>query len=170
MGTYTIGPAEYYLQWGVPLHRAAIESDWKTADKILQQQPNLATAGVDIEGMNVLHVACGANSSTYFIKQLVAHYMNTPEDLALPDKDHSTGLMYLAHAGNNVKAAKFMIETNGSLPLMKDDGGYYAVTYAAEWGNRKMTSYLLSVTDLRQVPIANPVSYTHLTLPTKRIV
>ena len=54
--TYTTGPAEYYLKWGIPLHRAAMGSDWKTAEKILQQQPNLATAVVDIAGMNVLHV------------------------------------------------------------------------------------------------------------------
>jgi len=130
-----------------------MESDWKSAQRILQQQPNLATAVVDVAGMNVLHVACGADSSAYFIKQLVANYMTAPEDLALQSKAQSTGLMYLAQSGNNVEVAKFMIEKNGSLPLMRDNLGYYPVTRATNWGNGRMASYLLAVTDLHQLPV-----------------
>jgi len=132
-----------------------MESDWKTAEKILRQQPNLATAVVDILGMNVLHVACRANSSTYFIKQLVANYMNNPEDLALRSMEGATGLLFLAQSGNNVEAARFMIEKNGSLPLVEYNIGYYPVTCATSWGHGKMASYLLSITDLQQVSIAD---------------
>ena len=131
---YTTGPAAYYLKWGLPLHRAAMEDDWKTAEAILQQQPNLATALIDIYGTNVLHVAAGANSSAYFIKQLVVNYM-TPDDLALQTTMGSTALMYIAQSGENVEAAKSMIEKNPSLPLIRDFTTDIPVGRAANMGS-----------------------------------
>ena len=94
-----------------------MENDWKTADGILRRQPNLATAVMDIDNMNILHIAAGTNSSTYFIKQLVDKDMSA-EDLALQSRRGATALIFLAESGDNVEAAKVMIEKNGSLPLL----------------------------------------------------
>ena len=131
---YTTGPSEEYLEWGLRLHRAAMEDDWNTAEGILQQQPNLATAWIDIGRANVLHVAAGANSSAYFIKQLVVNYM-TPDDLALQTTMGSTALMYIAQSGENVEAAKSMIEKNPSLPLIRDFTTDIPVGRAANMGS-----------------------------------
>ncbi|KAJ8423007.1 hypothetical protein Cgig2_020930 [Carnegiea gigantea] len=99
--------------------------------------------------MNVLHIAAGANSSSYFIKQLVDNYMNS-EDLALQSSTGDTALVFLAQSGDNIEAAKVMIEKNGRLPLIRDNDGDTAVRHAINWGHQRMASYLLSVTDLHQ--------------------
>ena len=133
-----------------------MENDWKTAEGILRQLPNLATAVIDDGGMNVLHVAAGANSSAYFIKQLVDKYFLRPEDLALKTRDdYCTALIYLAQSGDNVEAAKVMIEKNLSLALIRDDLGSTPVYKAVDWGNRRMAWYLLHVTDLHQLTPAD---------------
>ncbi|BBH05192.1 Ankyrin repeat family protein [Prunus dulcis] len=92
---------EKYLGLCVPLHKAALRGDWKTAKSILSKDEKLLTASITKGWETVLHIAAGAKH-VHFVKELVQ--MMDAEDLALQDNKQNTALSFAAAAGTSEMA------------------------------------------------------------------
>ncbi|ONI01278.1 hypothetical protein PRUPE_6G131400 [Prunus persica] len=79
---------EKYLRLCVPLHKAALRGDWKTAKSISGWE-------------TALHIAAGARH-VHFVKELVQ--MMDAEDLALQDNKKNTALSFAAATGTSEMA------------------------------------------------------------------
>ncbi|KAJ0016867.1 hypothetical protein Pint_12142 [Pistacia integerrima] len=72
-----------YLNNGVPLHKAALKGDWKSAKKLLEKDPTMLCAGITKGNETVLHIAAGARQ-TGFVEGLIKLIQS--EDLTLQDQ------------------------------------------------------------------------------------
>ncbi|ONI01302.1 hypothetical protein PRUPE_6G131600 [Prunus persica] len=129
---------EKYLGLCVPLHKAALRGDWKTAKSILSKDEKLLTASITKGWETALHIAAGAKH-VHFVKELVQ--MMDAEDLALQDNKQNTALSFAAAAGT-VEIAEIMIKKNISLPTIRGGEGMTPIYMAALLGQSEMAEYL----------------------------
>ncbi|MED6206168.1 hypothetical protein PIB30_024328 [Stylosanthes scabra] len=127
-----------YLAKCVPLHKAALRGDWKEAQKILDEEPEILTAAITKGWATVLHVAVGANH-VHFVKELVEK-MN-PADLELLDMKNNTAFCFAAAVGNT-EIAEIMRARNGSLPQIRGGAGLTPLHLAVLQGRSAMAEYL----------------------------
>ncbi|CAL8162057.1 unnamed protein product [Prunus armeniaca] len=129
---------EKYLRLCVPLHKAALRGDWKTAKSILRKDKKLLTASITKGWETALHIAAGARH-VHFVKELVQ--MMDAEDLALQDNKQNTALSFAAAAGT-VEIAEIMIRKNIFLPTIRGGEGMTPIYMAALLGQSEMVEYL----------------------------
>ncbi|VVA33905.1 PREDICTED: ankyrin [Prunus dulcis] len=129
---------EKYLGLCVPLHKAALRGDWKTAKSILSKDEKLLTASITKGWETALHIAAGAKH-VHFVKELVQ--MMDAEDLALQDNKQNTALSFAAAAGT-VEIAEIMIKKNIFLPTIRGGEGMTPIYMAALLGQSEMAEYL----------------------------
>ncbi|VVA39636.1 PREDICTED: ankyrin [Prunus dulcis] len=129
---------EKYLRLCVPLHKAALRGDWKTAKSILSEDEKLLTASITKGWETALHIAAGARH-VHFVKELVQ--MMDAEDLALQDNKKNTALSFAAATGT-VEIAEIMIQKNIFLPTIRGGEGMTPLYMAALLGQSEMAEYL----------------------------
>ncbi|KAL7252739.1 hypothetical protein ACSBR1_007330 [Camellia fascicularis] len=142
----------------VPLHKAAIEGDWETANEFIKREPDMAIrAGITEESETMLIVAVKSKRRNNFVKNLVKHML--PEDLALGDTRKRTALHRAAGAGN-IEAAELLVKKNPYLPNAQNYDKLIPLFYAAARGDRDMFLYLLRVTAINDDDETKPKSTT----------
>ncbi|XP_071707228.1 uncharacterized protein [Rutidosis leptorrhynchoides] len=110
------GPRLEYLRLGVSLYEASIKRDWKAANAVLVEKPELVRYSITENGDTALHVAASAKGDPKlmvdFVNNLVG--MMTNKDLELQNANYNTAL-YLAAAAGNVETVKIMMKRNRDL-------------------------------------------------------
>ncbi|XP_076911845.1 uncharacterized protein LOC143569948 [Bidens hawaiensis] len=131
-----------YIERGIPLYEAAIKGDWKSAECILEKQPDLIGYAITENMETVLHVAASAERTKAvedFVTNLVQ--LMEREDLELQNKNGETALSLAAQAGN-IETAKIMVEMNRGLIEIPNDNKLKPLYMAALFTNADMVSYL----------------------------
>ncbi|RVW13385.1 hypothetical protein CK203_107962 [Vitis vinifera] len=141
----------YYLE----LHKAVLNDDWKSASKLLEDDPKSFSAPIGTDDSPMLHIAVELGEATMgFVEKLVEFVPR--EALALRDSDGATALFKAARAGN-IKAAKLLVNKNPSLPNICSHSNLAPLHSAVRYGHKELTLYLLSVTrdDVDPYPFSN---------------
>ncbi|XP_021721330.1 uncharacterized protein LOC110688878 [Chenopodium quinoa] len=134
-----------YLNYGIPLYKAALRGDWEAAKQILSVHSECIAARITNRGDTALHVAAVARR-TEFVSRLLT--LIVPENihlLALKNNIGNTALC-LAAASGNVAIAKMMFHHDNELPLIRGNQRLTPLHMAALLGHREMVIYLLPLT------------------------
>nr|CAN68876.1 hypothetical protein VITISV_001418 [Vitis vinifera] len=145
--------ADLFYYW--ELYKAVVNGDWKSASKLLEDNPTSFLAPIRRNDPPMLHIAVDlGEASMGFVEKLV-EFMPS-EALSLQDSDGATALFTAAMAGN-IKAAKLLVDKNPSLPNICSYGNLVPLHSALKYGHKELTSYLLSVTrdDVYPSPFAD---------------
>ncbi|PWA51934.1 Ankyrin repeat-containing protein [Artemisia annua] len=136
------GSRENYVKYGVPLYEASIKGDWKTAEAILKEQPELIRSAITDNGETPLHIAASAESTKaveFFVENLVSQM--DEKDLELQNKNYNTALSLAAAAGN-VKTAMIMVKKNNSVLELPGNNNTMPLYKAALFARSEMVRYL----------------------------
>lgn len=125
------------------LFRAAHRGDWAATITILQCDPSLRIATLNVELENVLHVAVGTGMTTNYVQKLICEMQEG--ELKNVDVYGQTPLMVATIIGN-ISAAKMLVQKNPYLLYVSDIDGLLPVHRAAQYGQKDMLLYLLKVT------------------------
>ncbi|KAG8368426.1 hypothetical protein BUALT_Bualt15G0044200 [Buddleja alternifolia] len=120
------------------MYIAALKGDWKAADLLLQEDPNLARAKITMNDDGALHVAA-ASKHTEFVLELVK--LMSENDLLLRNKQGRTAFCYAAESGI-VEIADVMRMKNPSLVTMRGKDDKTPLYIAAFFGKKNMVIYL----------------------------
>lgn len=134
----TMEAKKKYLSLCVPLHKAALRGDWKTAREILHLDMDMINSSITKGGEMILHVAVGANH-VHFVEELVK--MMKVDDLGLQDQNGNTAFAFAAVVGN-IEIAEIMRRNNPYLPTIRGGGKMMPLYMAALQGKSKMAWYL----------------------------
>ncbi|KAJ8756147.1 hypothetical protein K2173_024694 [Erythroxylum novogranatense] len=129
----------YYL----PLYKAAIKGDWRTACSFFEEDRNALTAHVTEKPMTALHVAIGTGLSLDFVQKLVG--LMSGESLHVKDKFGNTPLHSAAAVGN-LEAARVLVQSNSRLPQITNNFRDTPLHTAAKFAHKDTIWYLISVT------------------------
>ncbi|XP_073033616.1 uncharacterized protein [Primulina eburnea] len=132
------------LNWYLPLYRAAINGDWKSARKFFDQDPDAITAKITKVSETALHVAVGSGKAIDFVKELL-ELIPTEALVTLRDQIGQTALHSAAIFGN-VEAAKLLVSKDPALPNTPCNSSFLPLHAAAGYANKDMVSFLLTVT------------------------
>ncbi|PON33493.1 Transmembrane protein [Trema orientale] len=91
------GPRIEYLKVCVPLYYAALNGDWATAKRILNEHPQALNAAISYKHETALHIAARANQ-VHLVKLLV-NTMKEDIDLTLQDLEGNTSFSLAVAAG-----------------------------------------------------------------------
>ncbi|KAJ0080865.1 hypothetical protein Patl1_12305 [Pistacia atlantica] len=127
-----------YLNNCVPLYKAALKGDWKSAKKLLEKDPTMLCASIAKGHETVLHIAAGAKQ-TGFVEELIKSMQ--PKVLTLSDQKANTAFCCAAAAGA-VEIAKIMLKKNPSLLTIRGGEKMMPVFLAALLAQGEMTSFL----------------------------
>ncbi|XP_042753329.1 uncharacterized protein LOC111889336 isoform X2 [Lactuca sativa] len=133
---------EDYLEICCGFQTASDKGDWKAAEAILEQKPELIRYAFTHNFDTPLHIAAMANSTKSmekFVEKLV-NLMDV-EDLELHNKNYQTALSIAASTGN-IKIAKIMLKKNKSLLEIPNSEGMMPLHVAAMYTNTNMVRYL----------------------------
>nr|XP_043623989.1 uncharacterized protein LOC122595642 [Erigeron canadensis] len=136
------GQREVYLSMCVPLYKASVRSDWRSAKAIFDKHPWYVRYSITERNDTALHMAVSGKRSKKveaFVKNLV-DFMEK-DDLALINKSKNTAL-YVAAANGTIAMVKCMVEKNTALLTIPGSGGRLPVYVAALSGNYEMVKYL----------------------------
>ncbi|KAI8553364.1 hypothetical protein RHMOL_Rhmol05G0009800 [Rhododendron molle] len=141
---------EKYKWWRyIPLLKATLRGDWKTAENFFEQDKSALTAPIVGETLDTtLHIAVGSRrgeEDIHFVEKLVD--LMPVEALATKNSSGYTPLHIAAWVGNT-KAAKILVDKHP--PLLYTISGFYdllPIHLAALHARRDTLSYLLDVTD-----------------------
>ncbi|XP_031278610.1 ankyrin repeat-containing protein NPR4-like [Pistacia vera] len=136
-----------YLNNCVPLHKAALKGDWKSAKKLLEKDPTMLCAGITKGHETVLHIAAGARQ-TGFVEELIKLIQS--EDLALQDKKENTAFCCAAAAGAT-DIARIMLKKNPSLLTIRGGEKMMPVFLAALLAQGEMASFLYELSQAKHV-------------------
>ncbi|KAJ7969321.1 Ankyrin repeat-containing protein [Quillaja saponaria] len=129
---------EKYLNLCVPLYKAALRGDWKTARYYLSKDKTMLNASITNGKETVLHVAAGANH-VHFVDELVK--LIDENDLALKDDKGNTAFCFAAAVGN-VEITEIMRQKNPNLPTIRGGAGVTPLYMSILQGQREMALYL----------------------------
>ncbi|KAJ7969325.1 Ankyrin repeat-containing protein [Quillaja saponaria] len=129
---------EKYLTLCVPLYKAALRGDWKTARSIFSEDKTTLNASITKGWETVLHVAAGANR-VHFVEELVK--LIDENDLALKDYKKNTAFCFAAAVGN-VEITEIMSQKNPCLPTIRGGAGVTPLYMSILQGQREMALYL----------------------------
>ncbi|KAJ0017088.1 hypothetical protein Pint_12196 [Pistacia integerrima] len=127
-----------YLNNCVPLYKAALKGDWKSAKKLLEKDPTMLCASITKGHETVFHIAAGARQ-TGFVEELMK--LMQPKDLTLPDQKGNTAFCCAAAAGAT-EIAKVMLKKNPSLLTIRGGEKMMPIFLAALLAQGEMTSFL----------------------------
>ncbi|KAJ0018032.1 hypothetical protein Pint_12183 [Pistacia integerrima] len=127
-----------YLNNCVPLYKAALKGDWKSAKELLEKDQRMWCASITKGHETVLHIAAGARQ-TGFVEELIKWM--SPEDLTLQDQKGNTAFCCAAAAGAT-EIARIMLKRNPSLLTIQGGKKMMPVFLAALLAQREMTSFL----------------------------
>ncbi|PWA48291.1 Ankyrin repeat-containing protein [Artemisia annua] len=136
------GSRENYVTYGVPLYEASIKGDWKAAEAILKEKPELIRSAITENGETPLHIAASAESSKdveKFVENLVSKM--DVKDLELQNKNSNTALSLAAAAGN-VKTAMIMVKKNKNVLELPGNNNTMPLYMAALFARSEMVRYL----------------------------
>ena len=136
----------YYLE----LHKAVLNGDWKSASKLLEDDPKSFSAPIGTDDSPMLHIAVELGEARMGFVEKLVKFMPS-EALALRDSDGVTALFNAARAGN-IKAVKLLVKNNRSLPNICNHGYLVPLHSALRYGHKELTLYLLSVTRDNEPP------------------
>ncbi|XP_028803255.1 ankyrin repeat domain-containing protein 1-like [Neltuma alba] len=126
-----------YQRFCVPLHKATLKGDWKTAKRILDQDQSLACTAIAKGWSTVLHVAAGSNH-IHFVDELVKEV--NPEDLELQDVNGNTAFSIATPTGN-LQIVEIMKRKNKD-PLIRGAQGTTSLHVAVLQGQSDMAWHL----------------------------
>ncbi|KAF7142926.1 hypothetical protein RHSIM_Rhsim05G0010300 [Rhododendron simsii] len=141
----------------IPLVRATLTGDWKTAENFFQRDISTLTGRITEEMETALHIAVGVGKANiHFVEKLVERM--PVEALAFKNNGGATALHLAAYVGNT-KAAAILVDKHS--PLLYIDAPGLAggndimlpVHCAAVLGRRDTLSYLLDVTSDDRVAV-----------------
>ena len=141
----------YYLE----LHKAVLNGDWKSASKLLEDDPKSFSAPIGTDDSPMLHIAVELGEARMgFVEKLVKRMPS--EALDLKDSDGATALFSAARAGN-IKAVKLLVNKNPSLPNICQLQLLVPLHSALRCAHKELTLYLLTVTrdDVDPSPFAD---------------
>ncbi|KAK1432570.1 hypothetical protein QVD17_09467 [Tagetes erecta] len=136
------GSREDYIEFGIPLYEAAIIGDWKAAEAIFLQKPELVRCSITENGETALHIAASAKKSKRmqdFVKNLVGK-MEKP-DLELQNKSFNTALCLAAAAGN-VEMVDILLTKNPALLIIRGSQDMMPLYMAALFGDHATVKYM----------------------------
>ncbi|VVA36573.1 PREDICTED: ankyrin [Prunus dulcis] len=128
---------EYFTKC-VPLYKAALEGDWKSAKKIINKDKTIVRACITKGWHTVLHVAAGAKR-VYFVKKLLK--LLDEQDLILQDQNGNTAFCFAVAAGT-LPVAHMMIRKNPRVPEIRGGKQMTPLYLAALFGHDETASYL----------------------------
>ncbi|PON78903.1 Transmembrane protein [Trema orientale] len=131
-----------YLCNGLPLYKAALNNDWRTAQRIIKQDSRIVRAAITRAEETALHIAAGAKHIK-FVKELVN--LMDKNDLALQDGKGNTAFCFAALTGS-VEIAKIMMHKNKHLPLVRGGQGMTPLYMATLFGQTEMSWFLYPIT------------------------
>ncbi|KAA8539152.1 hypothetical protein F0562_025844 [Nyssa sinensis] len=143
-GDYRELPAGENVGQYLPLLKAAVSGDWKSAKKFLEQRPDAVEAAITASDQTALMVALRSLPGINFVKKLVD--LMSREDLEVVDCFGRTALHHAAARGK-VEGAKLVVSKNPDLPNIGDTGEDLPIRVAARCGRREMVLYLMGVTE-----------------------
>ncbi|KAI9187520.1 hypothetical protein LWI28_029005 [Acer negundo] len=120
-----------------PLYLAANRGDWKSAKRIIDDDPSASAARITSESLTTLMVAARA-SQWRFAQKLLEDLPS--ESLETVDLDGRTLLHYAALAGS-LETAMALIRKNSALPQIPDNNGW--VPLYLSFSNKQLLRYLI---------------------------
>ncbi|KAJ8755772.1 hypothetical protein K2173_024316 [Erythroxylum novogranatense] len=132
----------YYL----PLYKATINGDWRTARSFFEEHPNALTAEVSEDSMTALHVATITGQSLEFVQNLLELIPGESlQDLKTRKYPplHNTPLHSAAAVGN-IEAAKVLVQKDSGLLHHTNEFDETPLHTAAEFAHKDTIWYLLS--------------------------
>ncbi|KAL2553767.1 Ankyrin repeat family protein [Forsythia ovata] len=141
--SFYVNMPEKDLNFYLPLYKAAIQGDWKSASIFFDSNPDAITARITKILETVLHIAVGRSEAIHFVEKLVE--LMPVEALPLTSKFSETAVHYAAKYGN-IKAAKLLVARDPGLPHIWSDTNLLPLHLAALFGHKEMVSFLLTVT------------------------
>lgn len=136
-----------YIQKNVGMYHAALKGDWKKAESLIDGNPYLVREAITGDKETALHIAAGAKH-TAFVEKLIDRM--TPANMKTQNKHGNTALCFAAASGV-VRIAELMVKKNKQLPYIRGFNNITPIFIAVSYQHRHMISYLLSVTDLKQL-------------------
>ncbi|CAM8951719.1 unnamed protein product [Rhodiola kirilowii] len=131
----------------LPLHKAALNDDWYTAELIFTHDTSAATTKITYIEETLLHVAVGTNSSHNFVLNLINHIASTdPSQLRAVDRLGNNALHFAAKTGN-IRAARELVKIDAGMSQTIDRKGVSPLLVAAVYGRKETLVYLLGVTE-----------------------
>ncbi|KAK3038011.1 hypothetical protein RJ639_029962 [Escallonia herrerae] len=127
----------------LPLHRAALEGDWESAGKFIEEEPDSVRTIIGGNCETALMVAVRSGRRKHFLKKLLQ--LMLPADLVLADGQGFTALHIAAVVGD-VEVAKVLVQKNPDLPDIANIEKSKPLLTAALHGQRNMFLYLITVT------------------------
>ncbi|KAF7143232.1 hypothetical protein RHSIM_Rhsim05G0010200 [Rhododendron simsii] len=149
---------EKYKWWRyIPLVKATLRGDWKTAENFFQRDKSALTGPIKETMDTALHIAVGVGKENiHFVEKLVE--LMPVEALALENMDGNTPL-HLAASVGNTKAAAMLVGKHQPLLYIGKSVVFYEGNYmlpihcAALYGRRDTLLCLLDVTSDDQVAV-----------------
>lgn len=135
---FTAEAKQEYFTKCVPLYKAALEGDWKSAKKIINKDKTIVRACITKGWHTVLHVAAGAKR-VYFVKKLLK--LLDKQDLILQDQNGNTAFCFAVAAGT-LPVAHMMIRKNPRVPEIRGGKQMTPLYLAALFGHDETASYL----------------------------
>ncbi|KAK1355071.1 PGG domain-containing protein [Heracleum sosnowskyi] len=132
---------ENYIDICVPLYNAALKGDWRAAERIIGDCPNVINMSITNKHDTVLHIV-SSTKHTYFAEKLVN--MMKIEDLELQNLDGETALC-LAVA-STVKMVDVLLKRNNRLLVIRKNGDLPFMS-AISSGDKHMVEYIYSKTN-----------------------
>ncbi|KAD2804939.1 hypothetical protein E3N88_38365 [Mikania micrantha] len=136
---------EDYLDIGVPLYKAAITSDWNTANNIILDSRNRRLEGFSVSNENMsttLHVAVTANEterSILFVRNLVN--IMFPNELEVVDAKKNTAFCLVCMNGN-MEMGMIMLRMNIRLLHIRGTDGMMPLQISSLFGRYKLLRFL----------------------------
>ncbi|KAF7138248.1 hypothetical protein RHSIM_Rhsim07G0243100 [Rhododendron simsii] len=134
----------------LPLYKATIEGNWKTAEEFIEKEPEAVRARITPDSETALIVAVRVARRNSFVEKLVEKMSR--EDLAIGDDTGRTAL-HRAAGSSNFAAAKLLVMKNPCLVYLETHFKNTPLYYAAARGKRKMILWLMEVMDLKTKPL-----------------
>ncbi|XP_019077004.1 uncharacterized protein LOC100266696 isoform X1 [Vitis vinifera] len=156
------GDRDLYLAVCIPLYRAAMKGDWKTAKGIFEMFPAAVRFTITPGGDTTLHIAAAAKH-VYFVEEMVK--IMEPEDLELKNQYSNTAFWFAAAAGI-VGIAKAMVKKNEILPMIRAYDEMTPLHVAALLGHSEMVWYLYNKTDHEQLTVSDWVKLLNACIST----
>lgn len=136
------GKREEYIDIGIPLYEASLKGDWKTAQELFKNKPELVRCSITENNETALHVAASANRTKRmqeFVENLVK--LMDKKDLELQNNSSNTALCLAAAAGN-VEMVEIMVKKNPALLIIPGSQQMMPLYMAALFGERKVVQFL----------------------------
>lgn len=139
-----------YLNYGVPLYKAALKGDWEAANQIHFTHQHCFATKITRQGDTALHIAAIAKRTDFVVKLVALMVQDRCTHLLFLRNNNGNTALCLAAASGTVEIAKVMVEADESLlEIPGNTSGLTPLHMAALLGHREMVKYLLRLTQDR---------------------